>query len=164
MELIATLKFFKITLKHKWFVFQAGLKLRVSFWRLIKHDCSKFLLSEMPYYGKQFYGSANDEKGYIKCWLKHQNRNDHHWEYWIPRSGHYKCNPPYPNNEPIPMPEQCLREMISDWMGAGKAYEGKWPDINNWTWFENNKDKIRLHEETRKLLYKIIDGMRNKNG
>ena len=162
MELIPTLKCLRLIIKHKWFVFLAGIKLKVNFWRLLKHDCSKFLLSELPYYEKQTFESKKGSSEFIKAWTKHQNRNDHHWEYWVPRSGHYLCNPPYPDNEPIPMPEQCLREMIADWMGAGKTHNKKWPDINDWTWFENNKDKMRLHKDTRKLLYKIIDEMRNK--
>jgi hypothetical protein len=74
-------KYFWLTLKHKWFVFISGLKLGVPIWRLIKHDWTKFLPSELPHYQRQFFGAADDPRGYIKCWLHHQNSNDHHWEY-----------------------------------------------------------------------------------
>jgi len=32
------MKYFILTLKHKWFVFLAGLKTKAPLWRLIIHD------------------------------------------------------------------------------------------------------------------------------
>jgi len=149
-------KYFWLTIKHKYFVFIAGLKIKVPLWRLLVHDWSKFLPSELPHYGRQFFGKANDPYGFIQCWVKHQNRNTHHWEYWVPRTGHNKCNPPYPDNEPIPMPISALKEMVADWMGASRAYEGKWPEINKWNWLQNNFNKIRIHKDTREKIITIL--------
>lgn len=156
------MKYFWLTIKHKWFVFIAGLKVKAPIWRLLIHDWSKFLPAELPHYQKQFFGLANNPKGFINCWLHHQNLHPHHWEYWIPRTGHNRCNPPYRDNMPIPMPEWAVREMVADWLGAGRSYEGKYPNVNNWVWFEKNKNKFRLHLDTWRLLYKIIAELRHK--
>lgn len=44
-----------------------------------------------------------------------------------------------------PMPDVYRREMLADWIGAGKAL-GK---PNTWEWYEANKDKMKLHPDTR---------------
>jgi hypothetical protein len=31
----------------------------------------------------------------------------------------------------LPMPEKFVREMVADWMGAGRAITGRW-DVNDW--------------------------------
>jgi len=158
--LIPQIKYFILTVKHKYFVFRAGLKLNVSLWRLIKHDLSKFFPSELPYYGNQFYGLKNNPEGFIKAWIKHQNRNDHHWEYWIPRTGHNRCTPPYKDNEPVPMPYSAVKEMVADWLGASRAYEGKWSEMESWDWFNNNFDKVRVHPETKKYILKLLKNVK----
>ena len=153
----SSIKYAMLTIKHKWFVFLAGLKLGVPVWRLIIHDWSKFLPSELPHYGKQFFGKANDSLGFTICWLKHQNRHPHHWEYWIPRTGHsYNTDDPYGDNEPLPMPFWAIKEMIADWMGAGRAYEGKWPDFNNWVWGKQHLPKIVITGCTRTTIETLI--------
>jgi len=153
----ATIKYLILTIKHKWFVLLAGMKLGVPIWRLLLHDMSKFYPSELPHYGRQFFGKADNPKGFIHCWLKHQNRNKHHWEFWIPRTGHNRCTPPYKDNEPIPMPNVYIKEMVADWMGASRAYEGVWTTQGRrWPWLENNFDKIRLHPETRRKVTHIL--------
>ena len=156
MNLIPTLKYGWLTIKHKWFVWQAGRSIRAPWWRLIKHDLSKFLPSELPSYGRQFFGTKDDSHGFIKCWIRHQNRNDHHWEWWIPRTGHNRCEPAYPDNCPVEMDDGAVREMIADWMGASRAYEGKWPDAHHWDWFTKSFKKMDLHPNTRSKVLDII--------
>lgn len=152
------MKYFILILKHKWFVFLAGLKTKAPLWRLILHDWSKFMPDELPHYQKQFFGNADDPRGFIECWTRHQNRHPHHWEYWIPRTGHNRCDPPYKDNEAIPIPEGILREMIADWFGASRAYGGKWPTKDNWPWVDENLHKIkeRIHPESCILIDKIL--------
>ena len=158
------MKYFLLTCRHKWFVFRAGLKVGCPLWRLIVHDLSKFLPSELPHYQRQFFGKADDPDGFILCWTRHQNRNDHHWEWWIPRTGHTRCSDPFPDNVPIEMSDAAVKEMIADWMGAGRAYEGKWPiSESGWAWWEKNKAKIlpRLHPVTAsKVEYIVITQLR----
>ena len=154
------LKYFWLTCQHKYFVFRAGLKTKAPVWRLLIHDWSKFMPDELPHYGRQFFGKADNPEGFIQCWVRHQNRHPHHWEYWIPRTGHNRCDPSYKDNEPIPMPEWAVREMVADWLGAGKAYNGEWPDVNDWKWLKNNLDKMRLHKKTRWWVFEIIEELK----
>ena len=54
------------------------------------------------------------------------------------------------------MNDNAIKEMIADWFGASRAYKGKWPDVNNWSWLENNKSKFRLHKDTWEILNKVL--------
>ena len=145
-----------LTIKHKWFVFLAGLKTGTPIWRLIIHDWSKFTLSELPHYQRQFYGKADAQEDFINAWIHHQNSNPHHWEYWIPRTGHNRCTPPYPDNQPVEMPVWAVREMVADWIGASRTYEGQWPKLGEWKWFSENFSQIRLHGHTRALVLEVV--------
>lgn len=154
------MNYFILTVKHKFFVFLAGLKTGAPIWNLIIHDWSKFTPSEYPHYQRQFFGDKGDPKGFAVAWLHHQNYNPHHWEYWITRSGHGKGA--FFDNI-LDMPEWAVREMIADWMGAGRAYEGQWPDINNWKWYnENYESKIRpnITDNTHELIQKVINELK----
>lgn len=153
-----TLRYALLTVKHKWFVFLAGLKIGVPFWRLITHDLSKFSRAECPPCGCQVFGDKGDPEGFIRAWIHHQNTNDHHWEYWIPRTGHTRCLPPYLDGEPVRMPRAAVEEMIADWFGASRAYEGGWPVNNKWKWLDNSWPKIRknLHPATELDVISIL--------
>lgn len=151
-----TLKYIWLTVKHKVFVFRAGLRTKAPLWRLIIHDWSKFTPSEAPHYGRQFFGDKSDPEGFIKAWNHHQKTNPHHWEYWIPWSGHDKAG--YKGGVPLPMPEPFLREMLADWMGACRAYEGFYPESQGkWEWLNNNWNKIQLNKESRVHMQLILD-------
>lgn len=163
IQFIPTLKYAWLTLKHKYFVFRAGLKIKVPLWRLITHDLSKFRLSELPHYGRQFFGSKDDPEGFIRCWIRHQNRNDHHWEWWIPRTGHNRCDPPFPDGCPVRMSDAAVREMVADWMGASRAYEGKWPDSHHWVWLDKHFGKMDLHPETRVTIMDLVRSLDKYN-
>ncbi len=144
-----TIQYLWLTLKHKVFVFRAGLRTGAPLWRLIIHDWSKFMPAEAPYYGRQFFGAADDPLGFSKAWLHHQHINPHHWEYWILVSGHNRGG--FKDLDPLPMPMWAVREMVADWMGATRAYEGEWPiNITSWGWFQKEWVKIalRMHPET----------------
>jgi len=160
MEITPTLKYAWLTIKHKCFVFYAGVKwTKAPVIRLFLHDISKFSPSELPHYGKQFFGSADDPDSFIRAWIHHQNHNPHHWEYWIPRTGHNRCTPPFPDNKPVAMPEWAVREMVADWFGASRAYNGKWPEsLSDWEWYNMAYDSIakRLHPETKQKVDQVI--------
>ena len=53
------MRYFWLTVRHKWFVFRAGLEWSVPLWRLITHDLSKFTRHELPHYDRQFFGPAD---------------------------------------------------------------------------------------------------------
>lgn len=161
-------KYLSYIVRHKWFVFQAGLRTGASLWRLVKHDWSKFLPSEWRPYAAYFYGRPPCQMPYMRpnraltekqwrdgseaafnhAWLLHQHRNDHHWQHWMLRNddGSTEC---------LPMPVHVIREMVADWMGAGRAITGKWECAE---WYAKNREKIQLHPETRASVEEILEG------
>ena len=152
-----TLRYMWLTVKHKAFVFRAGLRTDAPLWRLIIHDWSKFTPIEAPHYGRQFFGRADDSLGFSRAWLHHQHHNPHHWEHWIPVTGHNRGG--YDDLEPLPMPEWAVREMVADWLGASRAYEGRWPESSQtWPWFLESWPSIapRLHPGTKALVELVI--------
>lgn len=158
VKMIPPLKYAWLTIKHKYFVFLAGRKTKAHLWDLLTHDLSKLTPAELPHYGRQFFGDKGDPYGFIMCWLHHQNRNRHHWEYFIPRTGHNRCTSPYPANVPVPMPERYVREMVADWMGASRAYGGKWPVKGEWHWFNDNCAEIKknVDPQTWMLVLQVL--------
>lgn len=50
------LLYLKYVLRHKWFVFVAGLRRGVPLWQLLVHDLSKFRPDEWRPYAEWFYG------------------------------------------------------------------------------------------------------------
>jgi hypothetical protein len=49
------------------------------------------------------------------------------------------------------MPEWAMLEMVADWLGASRAYEGKWPGAD-WPWLQKNWNKIRLASGSRAFV------------
>ena len=149
------LKYFKYVLVHKWFVmiecFKAGL-----LYQGLVHDNSKFLLSEFIPYMNHFFGDAKpirDKTGYYKptdtgdkefdyAWFLHQKRNKHHWQWWVLPDGEGTV-------KIMEMADEYLEEMLCDWRGAGKAQKNK---TGVGAWYSANKNKMKLHPETIKLL------------
>lgn len=144
------MKYLILTLKHKYFVFLACRRMKVSLWQALIHDWTKFLPAELPHYDRHFFGDRGDPAGFEAAWLHHQNHNPHHWEYWISRAEHFKSET---GDGCIEMPEKYVREMIADWMGAGRAYTGSW-DITEW--LNKNLSRIRVHPNTRRLLNDLL--------
>ncbi len=77
--------YLKYVLRHKWFVLVAGRKTGAPVLRLLLHDLSKFRPSEWRPYAETFYGHGGETMAFDAAWLKHQHRNDHHWQHWILR-------------------------------------------------------------------------------
>lgn len=156
-NVVPTLRYLWLTLKHKAFVFRAGLTTGAPLWRLAIHDWTKFLPCEAPHYGRQFFGTKDEPEAFAAAWLHHQNSNPHHWEYWLPRTGHDKADG---DNQALRMPNWAVREMVADWLGASRAYEGKWPtDWKSWGWLRANLQKKilpRVHPETRQDILDVL--------
>lgn len=140
------LRYLSYVVRHKWFVFVAGLRVGAPIWRLVIHDWTKLLPVEWTPYVLSFYGGwkykdrpAHVVAAFDAAWLHHQHANPHHWQHWVLRedSGATKL---------LEMPEHFVREMVADWMGAGRAITGKW---EAGTWYAQNASKILLHESTR---------------
>jgi len=165
MRVIKHWEYLKYVLRHKWYVFLECCKLGIPF-RGLLHDMSKFRPSEWFPYAEMFYGKyGNGFNGgyawehtanlqacdkYNEAWLKHQNRNPHHWQYWvlINDDDPAKC---------IFIPEKYYLEMIADWRGFSRAING----IDNTNdWYEKHKMKIKLHDFTRERIEILLKDSR----
>lgn len=153
-------QYLRYLVRHKWFVFVAGLRVGgIPIWRLVIHDWSKFMPCEWCPYAAFFYGNLPDwdrakieqptypyaktkqgaRDSFDRAWLHHQHLNPHHWQHWTLRedSGVVKV---------LEMPERLWREMVADWIGAGRAITGKWEAAQ---WYAKNRDIIQLAPQTR---------------
>lgn len=146
-------KYARYIVRHKWFVFRAGLRTGAPLWRLLIHDWSKLTPAEWAPYVRSFYGpqprTPEVKEDFDKAWLHHQHRNPHHWQHWQLRedSGALKT---------LEIPEKFVREMVADWMGAGRAITGRW-EVE--AWYIKNREKINLHPSSRALAERIIHGV-----
>lgn len=141
------LAYLKSLLIHKYWVFYYGFRVGVNIWQLITHDWSKFMPWEFVPYANQFYnadGSSRKEETYNSAfdaaWLHHQNVQPHHWQYWVLIMDTGAIIE-------LEMPEKYAREMLADWHGAGRAYNGKGNDTQRW--YLGKKSAMRLHPKTR---------------
>jgi len=164
-------KYLTYLLRHKWFVLVASYRIGAPIWNAIFHDFSKFYPSEFIPYAQYFYWNQaqNDRETmqafclYSICeaapyghfvsdrfsiaWNYHQKRNKHHWQYWVLLNDDGTVSP-------MPMPKRYVLEMVADWMGAGRAINGRW-EVKEW--YEKNKNKMNLRMETRNKVEEILN-------
>jgi hypothetical protein len=156
------LRYLRYVVLHRWFVtvecFRRGL-----YWRGLVHDLSKFLASEWFAYAEHFHGRYacqwRDATGYYKptttgdeafdlAWCFHQNRNDHHWQWWVTiEDGSGAAIP-------LPMSRAARLEMVCDWVGASRAqgHGGLFGPAGVGAWYAKHRGKIFLHPETREWV------------
>lgn len=141
------LKYGWYVIRHKWFVLVSGRKTGAPLWRLIIHDWTKFLPSEWFPYVERFYGSSdspNVTSDFLKAFRLHESRNPHHWQHWTRGMEEGSARP---------MPHGFVKEMVADWIGAGRA-QGKGNDVNDW--YKANRKKMILHPDTCKEVESIL--------
>lgn len=171
------LKYFLAVWRHKRFVYKACRQFKVPLLSALWHDADKFYPDEFFPYANTFYdkdgnGQYKESIEFAKAWMLHQHRNKHHWQYWLVTSslevplrkvniivwdrgiveqiiGQERTELPLEMVKPLPMSDSARKEMISDWFGAGRAYNKDWTPLEPRKWYEKNKDKIILHPETR---------------
>jgi hypothetical protein len=146
----AHLQYASYVARHKWYVLVAGLKTRAPLWRLLIHDWSKLTQAEWRPYVAMFYGPLSEEPhvkaDFDRAWLHHQHKNAHHWQHWVLREDDGETMA-------LQMPESLVREMVADWMGAGRAITGRWEVA---AWFEANQHKMVLHRDTFERVKALI--------
>lgn len=141
--------------KHKWFVLLACIEYKI-IWLGVIHDWSRFRPSEwIPYATSAPFNKHNKPasvaNAFEVAWNDHQHRNKHHWEYWVHFDYHDHTI------RLLPIPDRYRREMLSDWLGAGRAQGSK---LQCWEWYAVNKDKMQLHPETRAWIEKELEALR----
>lgn len=167
-------KYLSYVVRHKWYVLKAGLSLKVPLHQLVIHDWSKFLPSEWRPYAENFYGlprlsiadlphgdareaflngyktKEDVSAEFDRAWLKHQNRQPHHWQYWVLLNDSGTI-------QPLPMPRRFMLEMIADWCGAGRAiHKPIFPWESTYKWFNKNRDKMNMHPDTVRAVHDIL--------
>ncbi len=143
------LKYLSYVFRHKWYVFLECIKYGL-WWQGIIHDLSKFYPSEWIPYAEYFYGNK-DKKAFNVAWNHHIHRNPHHWQYWILTFDEGFC-------APMPMPDRYIQEMVADWKGANKLLS----KTGVVKWYEENREKIKLHHTTRKKVEALL-GIQHKD-
>ena len=148
------LKYLRYLIRHKWFVFIACLKYGLV-WQGIVHDLSKLLPDEIVPYANFFYGGdkrkdrfytpSDGSKEFNRAWLKHLHRNPHHWQYYVLMEDDGATFP-------LEVPDKYLKEMLCDWIGAGRA-QG-FNDVLGW--YSTNRNKMVLHVESRAWIEREI--------
>lgn len=143
---------------HKYLVakgcFKVGLYKQGILHDLSKYSPSEFLVGAKYYQGTRSPNNAEREAiGYSGAWLHHKGRNKHHYEYWID----YSLNAIPGGMAPAPMPEKYVVEMFMDRIAASKVYlKENYTNASPLKYYNKGKDSILMHEDTKKLLEKLL--------
>ena len=143
------IKHFKKICKHKYEVGKVCFKFGL-YKQGILHDISKFnpkeFLTSVKYYqgNRSPIEAEKEDKGYSMAWLHHFHNNPHHWCYWIDFDMKQ-------NLTPYKMPYKYMLESIADWIGAGKAYNGKKYTFESG--FKYYRDNIRINNEVSSKIF-----------
>ena len=152
----------KTILTHKFWVFYYSCKLGIP-WRGLVHDLSKFSPIEFWESVKYYQGgkrspinACKEDKGYSLAWQHHKGRNPHHYEYWTDNYDTGTTN--------IEIPEKYVKEMIADYMAAGRTYNGKSFTIDDEIkWWNNCKDFKFIHPKTKELITKMFNDLKEND-
>ena len=151
-----------LIIRHKWIVFKLCVKIGIP-WQGLIHDLSKFSPTEFIESIKYYQGTSSPidackkDKGWSAAWMHHKGRNKHHYEYWQDNFDN--------GGNPIEMPMKYKKEMLCDYLGAGRAYHGK--NFNyqkELQWWNDKKSKpIAMHPNDMAFIDKYIKLLHNSN-
>lgn len=148
MNLKPHLRYASYVVRHKAFVAYAGyVHTGAPVWRLLIHDWSKLTPAEWGPYVRTFYDGDNARVGeFDEAWLHHQHHNPHHWQHWVLREDSGAVTP-------LDMPLPLVREMVADWMGAGRAITGEWAVGK---WYMRSRLKMQLSLRTERQVEALL--------
>lgn len=156
------IKHFRTITRHRHKVIAHCAKAGI-LWQGLWHDLSKYSPTEFIPGAKYYQGtrSPNEKErelyGYSKAWMHHKGRNRHHYEYWN------DYNPKSKQIENVEMPLNYVIEMFCDRVAASKIYNGaSYTDRDSLDYFGRVKGKHRMHENTEKLLEKLLTMLSEK--
>lgn len=180
------LRYLRYVLMHKFYVFFAGIAIgRISdysrwwwvrhLWRLTIHDWSKFRPSEWHPYVAHFYGpqppnvpgaprpkaQGVQTANFNLAWLRHQQRNDHHWQNWVLKQDDGRVIV-------LLMPDWTADEMLADWMGAGSKIM-RWPTMaecvaETVAWYAKNANVINIRQPVRVRVEETLLALSHQYG
>lgn len=117
------------------------------------HDASKYSDEEYIPYLDHFYPENGKKKvhgeraRFDKACLHHYHHNPHHWNHWILNDDEDKDH-----NRVLDMDEIYVIEMICDW----HSFSIKNPDSTAYNWWNKNRNKMDMSDNTIKLVEKWI--------
>lgn len=145
------IKHFNTITKHKIEVFKECKKMGIT-WQGIVHDLSKYSILEFFTSAKYFQGDRSpidaekEANGYSLAWANHKAKNKHHWQYWVDWDSSGR-------NMPMKIPKKYIKEMICDWVGAGKIYgNGKWNNSEPLEYWNRKQSTFIMHEDTKYII------------
>ena len=149
-------------LKHKYWVFHYAVRLRIPI-RGFFHDFSKFHPTEFFESVIYYTGTSSpiDEckkvNGYSGAWMHHKGHNKHHYEYWQDNFDN--------GGVPLCMPYKETIEMLCDYLGAGKAYNGRnFTFKKEYEWWKVKSSKpLAMHEVQKNFFEYVFSEMAEKN-
>lgn len=121
---------------------------------ILLHDDTKTVPSEYKAFDEYYCGkhTKNTMQNYRMAYLEHVHRNQHHWQYWILiNDDGTKVN--------MDMPYEYIIEMICNWWA--RSWEEGDPYLI-FTWYEENKSKIKLSKRTKDTVEEILDKLEAK--
>lgn len=157
------LKHLKTILIHKYYVFFFARKLGIA-WQGFWHDMSKFSPVEFLESIKYCTGTSSPidackkDKGYSLAWQFHKGKNPHHYEFWQDNFDKGTTH--------LRMPDKYVKEMICDYLAAGRAYTGKDFEFNSeYTWWMNkNKNSIAMHPDNHGVVDTVLHELSHRYG
>ena len=126
---------------------------------IVEHDSSKYGTDEYETYDMYFYGNNRstavlNQFNYAR--LHHIHSNKHHWQHWVLFEDDLQNDIPY---KALEMYKEYVVEMICDWwsfsFNSGNLYE-------IFDWYDDHKEKMVLHKNTRQLVERILQDIKNK--
>lgn len=151
IKAINILRHFKKICIHKYWVFYYCCKMGIPIQGLL-HDLSKFSPVEF-WEGVRYYQGTSSpidackrENGWSPAWMHHKGRNKHHYEYWMDNLDN--------GGTPLEMPLKYKKEMLCDYLGAGRAYYGKnFTYEKEYDWWQNKLSKpLAMHESNKNFI------------
>jgi len=151
----------KTVIMHKHLVFKYCCRVGIPLQGLV-HDLSKFSPAEFRPSVHYFKGTSSPigaerrEKGYSSAWLHHKAINKHHWEYWVEfrddGTEYY-----------VKMPMRFVKEMLCDWLSAGKTYNRKtWQQHFPLDYFHAHESYYKLNPETKAFALKVLEMIKSE--
>lgn len=124
---------------------------------VLKHDASKYEKEEYDPYDAYFYGDRDDNE-FNYAWLHHIHNNPHHWQHWLLVNDGGNIGD-QSKLIALEMPKVHALEMVADWWSfswrSGNLFEV-------FGWYENHRDNIILHPDTRAFVESVLNEMREK--
>lgn len=129
-------------------------------WQVVfTHDISKDDPEEYEAYDAYFYGNNRSHEvvtAYQRAWLRHIQRNEHHWQHWVLIN-----DDPAEGTVALEMPHNYILGMICDWWSFSIEKENLEEIFD---WYAEHKDYMLLAPKTRETVEDILSKLAKRLG